>query len=132
MQRQASLMEGRTIPQMEARKYAKKSEEKDDNKDKVNLYFAQMEGNCYCCGKIGHKSPLCHEKANQKKSGPSTKPRAMRKRHPQYQIEAQFLNRETATHHHHQVRTRALQGGLERMFQCNPPEIRNLILLDNQ
>jgi hypothetical protein len=23
------------------------------------LSFAQMEGKCYCCGKVGHKSPDC-------------------------------------------------------------------------
>ena len=31
-----------------------------ENKDEpVVLSFAQMEGNCYCCGKTGHKSPQC-------------------------------------------------------------------------
>ena len=31
----------------------------DDKKDDVSppLSFAQMESRCYCCGKIGHKSP---------------------------------------------------------------------------
>ena len=27
--------------------------------EKINLSFAQMEGKCYCCGKPGHKSPQC-------------------------------------------------------------------------
>ena len=35
------------------------SKHKPDNqeKDKLNLSFAQMEGKCYCSGKKGHRSP---------------------------------------------------------------------------
>jgi len=28
----------------------------------VVLFFAQLEGNCYCCGKPGHKLPVCNKK----------------------------------------------------------------------
>jgi len=30
------------------------------------LTFAQMEGKCYCCGKVGHKSPQCCHKNRPK------------------------------------------------------------------
>ena len=34
--------------------------EKDKTPDEAPvLSFAQMEGRCYCCGKVGHKSPDC-------------------------------------------------------------------------
>jgi hypothetical protein len=34
--------------------------------EKINLSFAQMEGKCFCCGKIGHKSPQCRFKDKPK------------------------------------------------------------------
>jgi hypothetical protein len=34
--------------------------------EKINLSFAQMEGKCYCCGKPGHKSPQCRFKDKPK------------------------------------------------------------------
>ena len=39
----------------------KEREHKDAGKEDedVNLSFAQLEGKCYCCGRAGHKSPLC-------------------------------------------------------------------------
>jgi hypothetical protein len=30
--------------------------------ESVVLSFAQLEGKCYCCGKPGHKSPVCNKK----------------------------------------------------------------------
>jgi hypothetical protein len=39
---------------------------KDNNMDLPELSFAQLEGNCYCCGKPGHKSPKCNEKSKPK------------------------------------------------------------------
>jgi hypothetical protein len=36
---------------------------KDEDDDSTPLSFAQMEGKCYCCGKPGHKSPDCRNKA---------------------------------------------------------------------
>ena len=30
-----------------------------EQREKVNISFAQMEQMCYCCGKTGHKSPQC-------------------------------------------------------------------------
>ena len=42
----------------------KENKKKKDNDDKeiVELSFAQMEGKCYCCGRAGHKSPQCKHK----------------------------------------------------------------------
>jgi hypothetical protein len=37
-----------------------KQEEKDGDASPV-LSFAQLEGICYCCGKLGRKSPECHQ-----------------------------------------------------------------------
>jgi hypothetical protein len=31
----------------------------DPEQNKINLSFAQLEAKCFCCGKIGHKSPQC-------------------------------------------------------------------------
>ena len=39
---------------------------RDQDQDKINLSFAQMEGKCYCCGKPGHKSPQCRFKDKPK------------------------------------------------------------------
>jgi hypothetical protein len=27
--------------------------------EKINLFFVQLESICFCCGKMGHKSPQC-------------------------------------------------------------------------
>jgi hypothetical protein len=40
---------------------------KEQDQDKIPpLSFAQMEGKCYCCGKAGHKSPVCRHKGKPK------------------------------------------------------------------
>lgn len=46
----------------------KSKEQKEGVKedDEVNLSFAQLEGKCYCCGKVGHKSPSCRDKNKPK------------------------------------------------------------------
>jgi hypothetical protein len=36
---------------------------KDEDDDSTPLSFAQMEGNCCCCGKPGHESPDCRNEA---------------------------------------------------------------------
>ena len=41
-----------------------KSETQDDQS--LALSFAQLEGNCYCCGKPGHRSPACRHKDRPK------------------------------------------------------------------
>ena len=56
---------GKGKGQTESSKGNKEKESKDDEED-VNLSFAQMEGKCYCCGKAGHKSPSCRDKAKPK------------------------------------------------------------------
>jgi hypothetical protein len=45
-------------------KYKKSNtkEKEDSNETKINLSFAQLEGKCYCCGRVGHKSPQCRLK----------------------------------------------------------------------
>jgi hypothetical protein len=43
------------------------SSSKEPDQDKIPpLSFAQMEGKCYCCGKPGHKSPVCRHKSKPK------------------------------------------------------------------
>ena len=38
-----------------------------ENKNEIlSLSFAQLEGRCYCCGKLGHKSPQCRHKDRNK------------------------------------------------------------------
>jgi hypothetical protein len=40
---------------------------KEQEQDKIpSLSFAQMEGKCYCCGKAGHKLPVCCHKGKPK------------------------------------------------------------------
>ncbi len=41
---------------------SKGKEGKDKEDKEINRSFAQKEGKCYCCGKAGHKSPLCRDK----------------------------------------------------------------------
>ena len=36
--------------------------ESNNNDERPTLFFAQLEGKCYCCGKAGHKSPDCYKK----------------------------------------------------------------------
>ena len=35
---------------------------KEKKYESVMLSFAQLEGHCYCCGKVGHKQPNCYQK----------------------------------------------------------------------
>ena len=37
----------------------KKEQDGEENEDNLSLTFTQIEGNCYCCGKSGHKLPQC-------------------------------------------------------------------------
>ncbi len=37
----------------------KNKEKQEDEEESTPLSFAQMEGRCFCCGKLGHKSPDC-------------------------------------------------------------------------
>ena len=39
-----------------------KGSDNQKSDDDVNLSFAQLEGKCWCCGKAGHKSPVCRQK----------------------------------------------------------------------
>ena len=32
------------------------------NNKPISMIFAQIKGQCYCCGKSGHKSPECNSK----------------------------------------------------------------------
>ena len=55
------------LKRKEKNKNAKKGEKnkfyKEKNEDEnLPLFFAQMTGKCYCCGKAGHKSPACRQK----------------------------------------------------------------------
>jgi hypothetical protein len=43
-----------------------KPREQEQDEDKPELLFAQMEGRCYCCSKTGHKSPQCRYKDRPK------------------------------------------------------------------
>jgi hypothetical protein len=36
-----------------------KNSKEEQDQEKINLYFAQIEGKCYCCGKSGHKLLQC-------------------------------------------------------------------------
>ena len=50
----------------------KENEEKIKIEEENNipeLSFAQLEGRCYCCGKVGHKSPKCWDKNKSRESG---------------------------------------------------------------
>ena len=47
--------------QCKKEKKNKKSKEEEDT-DIMDLSFVQMEGKCYCCGRVGHKSPHCKHK----------------------------------------------------------------------
>ena len=38
----------------------------EQEQEKVNIFFAQMEKKCYCCGKKGHRSPQCQYKVKPK------------------------------------------------------------------
>jgi hypothetical protein len=41
---------------------ANKHKEDKDDEESNPLSFAQLEGKCYCCEKLGHKSPDCRSK----------------------------------------------------------------------
>ena len=43
-----------------------KNRKQESELDKINLFFAQMQGKCYCCGKPGHRSPQCRFKDKPK------------------------------------------------------------------
>jgi hypothetical protein len=51
-----------------SKKFTKKDKDKsnDENEERIELSFSQMEGQCYSCGKSGHKSPNCNEKGKPK------------------------------------------------------------------
>ena len=38
----------------------------EQEQEKINISFAQMEGKCYCCGKEGHRLPQCQYKNKPK------------------------------------------------------------------
>jgi hypothetical protein len=45
----------------------KQEKEETSPDDSPVLSFAQMEGKCYCCGKVGHKSPECRQAKDTKR-----------------------------------------------------------------
>jgi hypothetical protein len=47
-------------------KHYQDQQKHEQESEKVNLSFVQMEGKCYCCGKPGHKSPQCRFKDKPK------------------------------------------------------------------
>jgi hypothetical protein len=50
-----------------------KSKIHEYNSNLPELFFDQIEGICYCCGKTGHKSPKCNDKNKKEKNGISTR-----------------------------------------------------------
>ena len=47
------------MPNKTTIKASNKQSKKETEPEKINLTFAQLEGKCYCCGKVGHQSPQC-------------------------------------------------------------------------
>jgi hypothetical protein len=45
----------------------------EPEQDKINLSFVQLEGKCFCCGKMGHKLHSANSRINQRQNGLSTK-----------------------------------------------------------
>jgi hypothetical protein len=62
-----NVLSGHRLDNIGEKKHQNKaSKEKESNhpkdEEKPELSFAMMEGKCYCCGKAGHKSPMCRLK----------------------------------------------------------------------
>ena len=52
-----------------------------DDQESPALYFAQLEGKCYCCGKAWHKSPTCQFKDKPKVEWAINKAKAIEQLH---------------------------------------------------
>jgi hypothetical protein len=75
------------------------SKDQDQEKDNIPpLSFTQMEGKCYCCGKPGHKSPVCrHSKSKPKDEWAINKAEVNQQQHAQQDKKIEEIQVPTST-----------------------------------
>ena len=118
-----------------------KSRQKDGDKDRneqvkskpkeeqdITLSFAQLEGKCYCCGKLGHKSPQCRFNKRPKSEWAIHKAEQSHLQSSETPVKT-IVENEPKINENNTVNT-GWAGTHIQFYQAS--DMRNWILLDNQ
>jgi len=123
-----------------AKHHAIKKENINENstEESPEMSFSQLEGKCYCCGKVGHKSPNCRWKDKPKNEW------VINKLRNQQQQQQSHLSTNTSSHQSNRSQSQATStastatssvmsawsGANVQFYQSI--NMKNIILLDNQ
>jgi hypothetical protein len=99
--------------------------------EKINLSFAQLEGKCFCCAKMGHKSPQCHFKDKPKAEWAINRSQQSHaqtgKMEPKVSKSAQESNKQQST----LTKSESWSGVHHQLYQ-QQDKMNKWILLDNK